>query len=232
MHGISNSASELNNDLKKVINWAFQRKMSFNPDPNKQAQEVIFSRKLKKLLLSSFVFNNTNVCQCKSPKHLGTILDSKLAFKKYYKTILSKTNTTIELLYKLPNLMPREDLVTTYKAFARAHLNYGDLLFDQAFNVLFHEKLETIKCKASLDMTGTIRGTSKDNSLSKILFRITSAPCLLKKALSFYMIFQNRSAAYLLNLIPARNTHYSLRNSINIPYSNTKYIFSKILTFH
>ena len=207
MHGISNSASELNNDLKKVINWAFQRKMSFNPDPNKQAQEVVFSRKLKKLLLSSSVFNNTNVCQCKSPKHLDTILDSKLAFKKYYKTILSKTNTTIELLYKLPNLMPREDLITTYKAFARAYLNYGDLLFDQAFNALFHEELETIKCKASLDITGTIRGTSKDNSLSKILFRITSAPCLLKKPLSFYMIFQNRSAAYLLNLIPARNTH-------------------------
>ena len=36
-HGINTSANELNNDLKKVSNWAFQWKMSFNPDPSKQA---------------------------------------------------------------------------------------------------------------------------------------------------------------------------------------------------
>ena len=45
-HDITTSANELNNDLKKISDWAFQWKMSFNPDPSKQAQEVIFSRKL------------------------------------------------------------------------------------------------------------------------------------------------------------------------------------------
>ena len=39
------SASDLNEDLEKIGNWAFQRKMNFNLDPNKQAQEIIFSRK-------------------------------------------------------------------------------------------------------------------------------------------------------------------------------------------
>ena len=38
---------DLNNDLKKTGEWAFQRKMSFNPDANKQAQELIFSRKVR-----------------------------------------------------------------------------------------------------------------------------------------------------------------------------------------
>ena len=37
---------EINSDLSKIKQWAFQWKMSFNPDPNKQAQEVFFSRKL------------------------------------------------------------------------------------------------------------------------------------------------------------------------------------------
>ena len=69
-HGIVTSENELKNDLKKVSNWAFQWKMSFNPDPSKQAQEVIFSRKLKKVAHPSLVFNNANVCQCKSQKHL------------------------------------------------------------------------------------------------------------------------------------------------------------------
>ena len=36
------STTNLNNDLNKIKNWAFQWKMNFNPDPIIQAQEVIF----------------------------------------------------------------------------------------------------------------------------------------------------------------------------------------------
>ena len=39
------SASTLNRDLLKIQDWAYEWKMSFNPDRTKQAQEVIFSRK-------------------------------------------------------------------------------------------------------------------------------------------------------------------------------------------
>ena len=35
----------LNNGLRKIREWTEQWKMAFNPDPTKQAQEVIFSRK-------------------------------------------------------------------------------------------------------------------------------------------------------------------------------------------
>ena len=44
-HDVNTCASDINNDLKLISDWAFQWKMSFNPDPSKQAQEVIFSRK-------------------------------------------------------------------------------------------------------------------------------------------------------------------------------------------
>ena len=36
----------------------FKWKMSFNPDPSKPAQEVIFSRKLKTVPHPSITFNN------------------------------------------------------------------------------------------------------------------------------------------------------------------------------
>ena len=39
------SASRLNNDLVKIREWAFNWKMSFNPDLTKQAKEAIFSEK-------------------------------------------------------------------------------------------------------------------------------------------------------------------------------------------
>ena len=55
--------NNLNEDLKKINDWATQWKMSFNPDPTKQAQEVISSRKIKKPLPIPLNFNNTNIKQ-------------------------------------------------------------------------------------------------------------------------------------------------------------------------
>ena len=45
--------------------------MSFNPDPRKESQEVIFSRKAKKEYQSRVAFNNDNVQETNSQKHLG-----------------------------------------------------------------------------------------------------------------------------------------------------------------
>ena len=38
------------------------------------------------------------------------------------------------------NLLPRVALITIYKPFVRPYLNYGDVLFDRAFNVSSLEK--------------------------------------------------------------------------------------------
>ena len=62
---------------RKISNWAFQLKVIFNPDASKQAQEVIFSRKIKKNTHSSLVFKNAIVSQTNSQKHLEVTLDLK-----------------------------------------------------------------------------------------------------------------------------------------------------------
>ena len=48
VHDLNISAIEINDNLKKIEAWAHQWKISFNPDPLKQAQEVIFSQKRNK----------------------------------------------------------------------------------------------------------------------------------------------------------------------------------------
>ena len=50
IHDIQTSANNLNKDLERISNWATQWKNNFNPDTTKQAQEVIFGRKVKKTL--------------------------------------------------------------------------------------------------------------------------------------------------------------------------------------
>ena len=137
--------------------------MSFNPDPSKQTQEFIFSCNSKRSIHPPLVFNNSNVSQTFSQKHLGVILDFKLTFEEHLNNVLAKVNKAVGLLRKLRNILPRTTLVTIYKAFIRPHLDYGDVLYDQAFNNSFKEKLESFQYNACLALTGAIRGMAKEN---------------------------------------------------------------------
>ena len=47
--------------------------MSVNPDPSKQAQEVIFTGKVKKVAHLPIFFNNKLIQQVPSQKHLSLI---------------------------------------------------------------------------------------------------------------------------------------------------------------
>ena len=51
-------------------------------------------------------------------------------------------------LYKWYQIVQR----TTYKAFVRHYLDYGEILYDQAFNMPSHQKLESIQYNSSLAM--------------------------------------------------------------------------------
>ena len=63
VNDINTSASDLNEDLEKIGNWAFKWKMNFNPDSDKQAQEIIFS----------IYFDNRPLKSTQTHKHLVAI---------------------------------------------------------------------------------------------------------------------------------------------------------------
>ena len=89
------SQDELNNDLQQVNDWAFQWKMQFNPDPNKQAQELIFSKKAESNNSLPLTFNKTEVRTCQSQKQLGLILDKLLNFTEHMNSKISKRFQTL-----------------------------------------------------------------------------------------------------------------------------------------
>ena len=68
----------------------YKRKISFNPDLNKHAQEVIFSRKLNKPSHPKIVFHSVPVVCTVWQKYLGMYLDKTLNFNLYIKEITSK----------------------------------------------------------------------------------------------------------------------------------------------
>ena len=204
IHASSTIRNELNDDLVKINNWAYQWKMSFNPDPNKQAQEVIFSRKTKKINHPPQIFSKSTVSQTTSQRHLCVILDASLNFDEHLISDQSKTKKTIGLIRKLQNTLRRQALITIYEAFVRPHLDYGDILYDQAYNASFHQKLEKIQYNACIAITGAIRGTSKEKIYQELGLESLASRHWFRKLCFFFKILKSKSPDYLFRIIPQR----------------------------
>ena len=161
MNDANKSFENLSNDLCIISNWAYQWKMSFNPDRSKQAHEVIFSRKTSIQSHLVLTFDNCPVIKTTHSKHLGLILDEKLNFKEHLKEKMSKAYKSIAVLRKLQNIIPGNSLLTIYKSFIRPHLDYGDIIYHQPNNVSLCQKIESIQYQAALAVTGSMHGTSQ-----------------------------------------------------------------------
>ena len=201
--------------------------MSFDLYPSKQAKEIIFSRKTKKISHASLRFNNSIVSQTPYQKHLRIFLDARLTFEEHLKVITTKVNKTVGLLRKLQKTSPRTVLMTMYKAFVRPHLDYGDLIYDEAYNETFHQKLESIQYNACLALSGAIRGSSREKLYHELGLESLQCRRWYRKLCLFYKIFKEKKPAYLFNLIPSKNSNYNNRNTDKITPFHTKHNFFK-----
>ena len=196
--------------------------MSFNPDPSKQAQEVIFSRWLQKSTHPTLSFNKNTVTQSVTQKHLGMFLYTKLDFQGHLKSILSKVNKTKGLLRKLHNTLPRLPLITIYKSFIRTYLDYGDVIYDQAYNVSFHQKLKPIQYNSALATKNAVRRTSLEKLYDELGLETLEKRRWYRKLCCFYKFCRSHSPKYLFKIIPVALSRYNTRNINNIPQFKVK----------
>ena len=199
---INESANKLNTDLEKITKWAHQWKMQFNPDPNKQANEVIFSRRSKiDLSYPSVKFNNNDIVTCSDQKHLGIVLDSKLNFASHVNQKIKKCNKLIGLIRRLSVHLPRNALLTIYKSFVRPNLDYGDILYDKPDNQNFQSKLEKVQYRACLAITNVIQGTSKERIYDELGLYSLSKRRWRSKLIFFYKIINGMLPDYLYSYL-------------------------------
>ena len=57
--------------------------------------------------------------------------------------------------------------VLSYKSLVRPHLDYGDVIFDKAYNNSLQQRLESLQYKASLVITGANKGSSTERDFIK-----------------------------------------------------------------
>ena len=141
------------------------------------------------------------------------------------KNVQNKVNKTIGLLRKFQNTSPRTSLITSLKSFIGPHLDYGDIIYDRAYNTSFHQNIESIQYNAALAITGAVRETSREKLYQELGFQSLQQRRWHRKHCCLFKIINNQSPRYLFQLIPSLNTKYFSRNSENISQLRTKHGF-------
>ena len=71
-------------------------------------------------------------------------LHSKLSHENHLQFVFDRVNKTIDLLRKLQPTLQRKSQATICKSYIRPHLDYADLVFDQALNKSRNQSLEIL----------------------------------------------------------------------------------------
>ena len=207
------SRATLNKDLELINNWAFQWKMQFNPDRNKQAQEIYFSKKAGNQKSLDLTFDKGNMASSPSVKHLGMLLDSRLNFNEH---VQSKTNKCYKIQGLIKNFsihLSREALLRIYKSFVRPNLDYGGIIFDKPNNESFKSRIESIQYKACIAITGAIPGTSRERLYRELGLESLSDRCWFRKLTFFYKIVKGLPPPHLTKYVNLRcNSNYQTRS--------------------
>ena len=198
------SLSDLNHDLETINQWALQWKISFNPDPNKQSAEALFSSKVNSDGHLKLTFNGNQVQQCSLQKHLGLFLDNKLDFNKHLDEKI-KCNKMIGMMKKLSPSVSSQSLLTIYKSFVRPILDYADIIYEKPHKDSFIEKNRTGQYNACLVITGAFEGTSREPLYQELGLESLKDRRWHRKLCFFYKIVKGLSPKYLTSYLQLHN---------------------------
>ena len=150
--------------------------------------------------------------------------------------MLKKIRETVGVLQKFQGILPRTSLVTICKSFARLHLDYGDIIYEQTFNESFHQMIEYRQYNAAIAITGAIKCTSSGKLYQELGLESLRSRRWLRKLCLFYKIYKNKSTFCLYNLIPDRKkfctTWSSQIDNISIIKTKSNFFRSYIFFFY
>ena len=217
------STNDLNHDLDSIRQWADQWKLEFNPDPTKQATEVLFSCKISTPYPPQLTFNGTVVAKMKEQKHLGLTLNSGLSFEKHLNEKIIKAKKNLGIIKHLSRFLPLNTLDQMYKTLVRSHLDYCDIIyhipskhnqFGEILNTLM-ERVEKIQYHAALAITGAWQGSNRSKLYDELGWESLSDRRWRRRVLQIHNIVTS-APCYLGNKLPRFRRPLYSQNNANI----------------
>ena len=119
------------------------------------------------------------------------------------------------LIKRFSLILSREQFLTFYKTFVKSHLDYVDIIYDKPFNHSFTEKLEKVQYTAALNITGAIKGISRERLYKELGLESLSDRRWYRKLVFFYKIVKGLAPSYIQSyLLPDNERTYNARSSL------------------
>ena len=196
--------------------------MEFNPDPTKQAHELLFSTKKSSPIHPPLFFNNANVSRVTEHTHLGLTLDGKLSFVNHLTEKIKVARKGISLIKHFSKYLPLKTLDQMYKLTVRPHFDYCDVIYHVppligANNLLslnfLMEKIEKVQYHAALAVSGSWKGSNRNKLYEELGWESLSQRRWHRRLSQLYKIYNHQTPIYLhLNLPEVR--HYNVDNNM------------------
>ena len=215
------AAEVLNSDLRCISNWATRWLVTFSPP---KTECMLVSLRKNSLNHPALLFNNNELTNVKTHKHLGLVLSDDLKWDNHIDNIVKTAGKRVDVLSRLMFKLDRHTLEILYTAFIRPTLEYGDVLLSNITDMQC-EKLELVQKRVGKIVSGAIRGVSRDVIYHELGWETLEERRKKHMLLLFHKIVHGKSPAYLSALLPYRvqqQSTYELRNSDDFIQYNTR----------
>ena len=208
------SALSLNSDLPMIKEWADQWLIKFNPN---KCKSMIFSVKRNRTVHPPLRFNNVQLQEVSSHKHLGVTLTSNLNWSTHVNNISDSARGRLGSLRYVAHKLPRPTLEHLYIALVRPIMEHASIVW---FHLCQNDSqmLEQVQFEAARLVTGAMRATSLDRLTAGLGWPLLATRIKFLSCVALYKITQGDCPNYIKDLCPKRivaNPRYHLRSGIS-----------------
>ena len=206
--------SKLNHDLAQIQTWLQANKLSLNVKKTKFS--IIGSHNRLANLNHQFdvKINEHYLERAKTYKYLGIDLDESLSWDSHIDNVVKKASAGLGAIKRVRNLVPRETLITIYKALVQPYFDYCSSVWG-SIGVCQSERLQKLQNRAARLIT-----FSDLNVRSSILLGDLGWDCLERRrskqlAINLFKALHNLSPIRLTSIFKTTSSVHShnLRNS-------------------
>ena len=206
--------SKLNHDLAQIQTWLQANKLSLNVKKTKFS--IIGSHNKLADLNHQFdvKINEHYLERAKTYKYLGIDLDESLSWDSHIDSVVKKASAGLGAIKRVRNLVPRETLITIYKALVQPYFDYCSSVWG-SIGVCQSERLQKLQNRAARLIT-----FSDLNVRSSILLGDLGWDCLERRrskqlAINLFKALHNLSPIRLTSIFKTTSSVHShnLRNS-------------------
>lgn len=209
----------INNDLKKLKEWANKWLINFNPV---KTEYMLISNIFHEYDLQ-LLYDNTPLNFVETHKHLGIHLSANNKWTKHIDSVIDSASKQVSYLRKLKYKVSKNTLEKLYCTYIRPLLEYGSEIWDGC-TITDANRLEQVQLNAARIVTGLPIFASLRSLYYETGWDTLAERRKRRKLTLMYKIVNGNVPSYLTDLLPnrvneANNYNLRNRNDFKIPFS-------------